>query len=67
MEGLVHTKADIVGEQIKGVALATDLQDVSSPLYGVSCCAVSTRHDGGNVNVECPFSGHHWDPAVRPL
>ena len=33
MEGLVHTKADIVGEQIKGVALATDLKDVSSVLH----------------------------------
>ena len=37
VEGLVHTKADIVGEQIKGVALATDLEDVSSVLY---CCYV---------------------------
>ena len=33
MEGLVHTKTDIVGEQIKGVALATDLKDVSSVLH----------------------------------
>ena len=37
MEGLVHTKADIVGEQIKGVAQATDLKDVSSVPY---CCYV---------------------------
>ena len=37
VEGLVHTKADIVGEQIKGVALATDLKDVSSIPY---CCYV---------------------------
>ena len=29
MEGLVHTKADIVGEHIKDVVMATDLQDVS--------------------------------------
>ena len=32
MEGLVHAKADIVGEQIKGVALAADLKDVSNIL-----------------------------------
>ena len=30
VEGLVRTKVDIVGEQVKGVALATNLEDVSS-------------------------------------
>ena len=46
MEGLVHTKADIVGEQIKGVALATDLKDVSNILY---CCYVMSPAEGSKT------------------
>ena len=56
VEGLVHTKADIVGQQIKDVALATDLKDVSNILY---CCYLmclllrEAKHD--NDYKERPF------------
>ena len=41
VEGLVRTKVDIVGEQVKGVALATNLEDVSS-VTSYNYCVVMT-------------------------
>ena len=42
VEGLIDTKADIVGEHIKDVVMATDLQDVS--------CYTVERIDSGQLN-----------------
>ena len=60
VEGLVHTKANIVGEQIKGVALATDLKDVSSVLHLLTTTTATLR-------TQLCYLGQHQPNTLDPL